>query len=389
MPKPPKKIPIKSVQASPEKTTADRVVTTHSESTLSVSYWNVIGNIPNCPETLLTQFDEAKANINKFAYKKFANSRDAASDGDAGQRFIIREQHFYDLATAGLSKFATTREEGAVLRKAIGLDQRSISPIVWKTAANPIYRLTFGKALASTLLDWAEHNKRDCYLITIINPIWHTSRANPKVDIAGMKAAVDQVLADNCWEGFLFMEIQGLRAQQKDLLPHFHGIIRPAKRNAKSIVEVRAALTLAFPDVELAEGVDLHLALSRSDVVNFLMYAAKSPSTIKRLYKSNVADSQYKTREGASNYSSRFALDILEVRSILAMSDLVYARGKTFARLVESVFSATESRLKALGITTAAPDFDALGKTWVAIRRRNPDRKVPSTYGKKRPKILR
>ena len=388
MPKVPFKKPTKVVQASPKKFTADRVVTTDSESTQSISYRNVILNIPNCPDTLLDQCDRAKADLKKLAHKKHANSRDAANDGNAGQRFIMREQHFFDLATRGLEKFATTADERAVLRKALGLDQRSTSPIVWRAAANPIYRLAFGKALRSTLSDWAECNKRDCYLITIINPNWHTSRANPKVDIAGMKAAVDQVLAAGGWEGFLFVEVQGFRAQVKDLLPHFHGIIRPSKKGAKPYAEVQAMLAHAFPDVELADGVDLHLARSPSDVVNFLLYAAKSPSTIKRLYKRS-SDSPAKTREGTANYSSRFALDILEIRSMLTMSDLVYTRGKTFARLLASVFSATESRLEHLGIASATPDMVALGKAWVAIRRRNPDRKVPSTYGKKRPTILR
>jgi hypothetical protein len=380
---------IKKSHAKSTEITADRVVTTHSESTLSISYRNVILNIPNCPDTLLNQCDKAKAELKKLANKKFANSRDAANGGDAALRYFLREQHFYDLATFGLDKVATTAEERAVLRHALALDQRSTSPIIWKTAANPIYRLAFGKALASTLSDWAERTKRDSHLITIINPHWHTSRAHPKVDIAGMKTAVDQVLSDACWEGFLFMEIQGLRAQEKDLLPHFHGIIRPSKKNAKSLTEVQAALAQAFPDVEMASGVDLQLVRSPSDAVNFLMYAAKSPSTIKRLYKSNAAGSSPKTREGTANYSSRFALDIFEIRSMLTMPELVLTRGKAFAKVFDSALSETERRLKAMGITTAAPDFHALGKAWVAIRRRNPDRKVPSTYGKKRPTILR
>lgn len=371
------------------KTAADRVVTTHSVSTLSISHRNVVQNIPNCPETLLNHYDSAKAELKKFANKKYANSRDAANDGDALLRYTMREQQFYDLSTRGLAKYARTAEERAVLRKAFAMDQRSTSPIVWKTAANPIFRLALGKALASTLSDWAERTKRECYLITIINPNWHTSRANPKIDIAGMKTAVYQVLADACWEGFLFVEIQGFRAQTKDLLPHFHGIICPSKKNAKSFAEVRAALAQAFPNVELADGVDLHLARAPSDTVNFMMYAAKSPSTIKRLYKRSASDSTFKLREGMANYSSRFALDILEIRSMLTMTDLALTRGKVFAGLLDKILSATENKLKFFGIVAATPDFTALAKTWVAIRRRNPGRKVPSTFVKKPPKILR
>lgn len=367
----------------------DRVVTTHSESTLQTSYRNVLLNMPKSADRWLDMCHRAHAELKKFANKKYASSRDAANDGSAALRYIMREQQFYDLATKGLGKFATTEKERAVFRSAFALDQRKTLPISWKTAANPIYRLAFGKALALTLSDWAERTQRECYLITIINQNWHTTRANPKVDIAGMKAAVDQVLSKVGWEGLLFVEVQGLRAQTKDLLPHFHGIICPSKRSSKQLGELRAALAQAFPDVELAEGVVLHLARSPSDVVNFLLYAAKSPSTIKRIYKSKDAGSVSKTREGTSNYSSRFALDILEIRSMLTMSDLAYARGKVFAELLETVLSATERVLKARGISATSPDFVALRKVWVAIRRRNPERKVPSTYGKKRPTILR
>ena len=86
-----------------------------------------------------------------------------------------------------------------------------------------------------------------------------------------------------------------------------------------------------------------------------------------------------------ANYSSRFPLNILEIRSMLTMSDLFYARCRTFARLSASVSLATRSRPEHLGIASATPDIVALGKAWVAIRRRNPDRKMPNTLRKEAP----
>ena len=44
----------------------------------------------------------------------------------------MREQQFYDLATKGLGRFATTEEERAVFRNAFALDQRNeLLPILW------------------------------------------------------------------------------------------------------------------------------------------------------------------------------------------------------------------------------------------------------------------
>lgn len=372
MPKPPKKMSIKTVQTSPAKVTGSRVVTTDGDIVKYISYQNTIKGIPNCPDRLSELSGDAICLPKSLAYKKFANSRDAANFGGALVRYFNREKDFYDLSVKGTSRYAMLQSEIAVFRSAFGFDQRKDIPLTWQTAASPVYRAAFGVKLRSAIRKWAAQNKRPCYLITVLKETWHCSRQKPKIDIAGMKAEVDAVLASCGWEGFLIIEIQGMRAQAVDLHPHLHGIIRPMKKQAMSYQDLLQALMFAFPNIGNAKGVDLHHAHFESDVTNFLQYAAKSPSTIKRPYSEGAEGSPVKTREGVTNYSSRFALDILEIRSMVTMDDLILTRGKGFDRLRQEVLSDTAQELADWGITVVAPDFATLAKVWAAVRRRNP-----------------
>lgn len=388
MAKPPKKIAGKLVQTSPAKIPDSRVVTTHTDFVKIISYQNTIKGIPNCPERLAELCGEAIRLPKSFAYKNFASSRDAANCGDPLVRYFRREKDFNDLAIKATAHFAMRQSEIAIFRSSIGLDQRKDIPHAWVTAANPVYRAAFGVKLRAAMRRWAARNTRECHLITIIKQTWHCSRQKPKIDIAGMKAEVDAVLASCGWEGFLIIEIQGMRAQAMDLHPHLHGIIRPMKKGAMDYADLLQTLWCAFPHIGDAKGVDLQSPISDSDVTNFLLYAAKSPSTINRLYTDGAEGSPIKTREGVTNYSSRFALDILEIRSMVTMDDLILTRGKGFDRLRQEILSDTAQELADWGITVLQPDFATLAKVWAAVRRRNPEKKTAASV-RSRPIILR
>lgn len=367
-------LPKKSGAHKPTENDEARVVSTHTANLAGMTYWGVMGNIPNFPPEMTSIRSHTQNQPTNAHPQKFASSRDAAHSGHADMRYFEREHRFYNLAYKAFQKFALSTKEVENLRLATGLGQRTDDPRVWETAAQPITRAAFGLSFHQVITEWARKTKRTCYCVTIIKKQWRALRDNPRINHAKMAAKIKDVLNEIGFEGILIFEVQGMRNEKRGLHPHFHGIITPRKKGACSIHVAREKLAKAFPNFENLLGVDVKPCVDQDDIEHFLMYAAKSPDKIKRLYKNKEPDSPFKTREGTTGYSARFALDILFVRSSISLTSTIVTHGSKFDTLKEKTFGQVARRLDEWGLSLEASQFARLSKTWESVYRRNTTR---------------
>jgi hypothetical protein len=331
-------------------TAKSRVVSTNVSISTLMTYQRSLLNVPKYPSELAAMLDGMEQTQGAHPRVKWQNSRDAAHAGRADLRFFAREQRFYDLAFKALTHTAMTLRDAEAARLAFGFGQRSDDRRVATTAGHPVARAAFGLSLHEVITRWAGQTDRDCYAITIIKTEWKTSRAKPVINLAAMSQEVRATLKSIGWEGLLIPEIQGMRSQRKDLLVHFHGIISPGRKRGLPFREAQRHLKAAFPDIGAIKGVDLCRCQEPDDIEHFVMYAAKSPDTIKRLYMDSASPGPEKTREGIKGYSSQFALDILLQRCRLSLTSTLVVRGAEFRQLKTDVLSGMKRGLKSWGV---------------------------------------
>jgi len=326
----------------------------------------------------------------ELAWVKHANSRDAAHAGDSLQRFLARERSFYDHAAKCFMLFAVKSKEAEVIRQAIGFGHRGDDPRVWGTSVHPIVRAAFGFALHQTVCEWPDQLQRPSYSVTMIKEEWFTARRKPVFDVEAMTMQVKAALDDIGFEGLLFIEVQGMRSQTADLHFHVHGVIAPKRKGALSETKSRVRLERLFPKVNGAKGVVMRRCEAPADVEHFLMYSAKSPHSIKRLYKAKDSVERgykggvrrayngvqtgrgFKIRDGQGGYSARFAFDIMVVRSMISLPKLIIAHGKKPQRLKQTILERTDSILSEAGIERERYPRKELETVWRRVNHRNP-----------------
>lgn len=354
-----------------DRTAKSRVVSTNVVIDTAMTYRRSLLNVPNCPSELVAMLNGLSLAQGAHPPSKCQNSRDAAHAGRADLRFFSREQRFYDLAFKALTHTAMTLQDAEAARLAFGFGQRSDDRRVATTAAHPVARAAFGISLHKVITRWAERTDRDCYVITIVKKEWRTSRAKPVINLAAMSREVRATLKSIGWEGILIPEIQGMRSQRKDLLVHFHGIISPRRKRGLPPREAQGQLKAVFPDIGAIKGVDLRLCQEPDDIEHFVMYAAKSPDMIKRLYMDSASSGPVKAREGIKGYSSQFALEILLQRSRFSLTSTLVVQGAEFRQLKADALSGMKRKLKSWGVVRRkACSVDFL-KIWRRIKRRS------------------
>lgn len=361
---------IQTTHPKTAQTAKSRVVSTNVNIDTVMTYRRSLLNVPKYPSELAAMLDGLNLTQGAHPPIKCQNSRDAAHAGRADLRFFAREQRFYDLAFRALTHTAMTLQDAEAARLAIGFGQRSDDRRVATTAAHPVARAAFGLSLHKVIKRWAGRTDRDCYAITIIKTEWITSRAKPVVDLAAMSREVRATLKSLGWEGMLIPEIQGMRSQRKDLLVHFHGLISPGRKKGVPLREAQRQLKAAFPDTGTIKGVDLRLCQEPADIEHFVMYAAKSPDMIKRLYMDSTSPGPVKAREGIKGYSSQFALDILLQRCRFSLTSTLVVRGAEFRQLKTDALSGMKRRLKSWGVVRRRACSVDFAKVWRRIKRR-------------------
>ncbi|MCZ0963505.1 hypothetical protein [Paracoccus benzoatiresistens] len=344
-----------------------RVVSTAVTHPGGTTYQGVLACVPTPSSELLKLLEPAAAH----PHRKYSSSREAAHAGDALERYFRRERSFYERAFKGLERLALKSPEAEELRLALGFGQRGDDPRVRGTAAQPILRAAFGLAFHEVVKAWSDKTKREVFTLTLIRSQWRKSRKLPMMNIENMTRAVEKALDAIGFEGLLMIEVQGMRSQAKGLHFHVHGVITPKKRGALAEKKAQARLSKLFPCVDGAKGVDMKPCKNAADVEHFLMYSAKSPDKVKRLYTDAADNSPTKIREGRQGYSSELALDLLTVRSRLSLPTLIIAHGKRFQRMKTEIKAGTDARLEAWGITRVKTDRNRTAAVWRRVRARN------------------
>ncbi|QXI66102.1 hypothetical protein CP157_03894 (plasmid) [Paracoccus marcusii] len=346
---------------------AARVVSAPVTHPGGTTYQGVLACIPMPPPELSKLLEPAA----DHPHKNYSSSREAAHAGDALQRYFKRERLFYDLAFLGMARLPLKSREAEEMRLVLGFGQRGDDPRVCGTAAQPILRAAFGFALHEVVVTWAHKTKREAFTLTLIRSEWRRSRKLPMMNITSMTHIVKKALDDIGFEGLLMIEVQGMRNQAKGLHFHVHGVISPKREGALTEKKARARLSKLFPSVDGAKGVVMKPCKNAADVEHFLMYSAKSPDKVKRIYTDAASSSPTRIREGRQGYSSVFALDLLTVRSRLSLPTLIIAHGKRFKRMKTEIKAGTEARLEAWGVTRVKNDQKKSAAVWRRILNRH------------------
>lgn len=136
-----------------------------------------------------------------------------------------------------------------------------------------------------------------------------------------------------------------------------------------------------FPAIGTALGAKIDILKDEKDVVNFMLYAAKSPHKVKRVYSDPKRGMEKTLRESRAGYSHAFARDILLLRSLLGMRSLFFATGNSFQRIRNAVLRLTAEKVQQWGLSLENNSLRTARKTWNVVLKRAP---TTARYSRKR-----